>query len=455
MVIKYNPIDDIVYGLEYGNQTAGKPIVNKISKQGLKSTGKYLAKEWMPITSDAWNMYSGGRKMFDKDSSMQTRLLGAGQAGLGALGLAALIASRGAFTPQQQVVKQAIKQGTKEALKYGLKRGATKALAVGSHVNTHPLLYTFGTEGADVLLNLNNTNNNKQSNVQPNKQSQQVTNNTSNRGYYNTGYSNMPVQGGGGIVSSNTVANPTTNKQPSKEAIDNQVTQPSNIDKILELYKQQYDSNTQPQVDAINNLINNYSNMAEQKERKQAYYAALAGLSNNPYYAGIGKDNNPIENEATRIDLMSKVGKTKQEQFDKMLELAGNIESAKQAGLPEEIALSSKPWLSMLGNLERANINADTQKYKADMLYKIAQYRGAIQQALQNQRLSHAERTRLVNTDNKLRIAQMRELNKSYIYTGGVTPDNYRMIMSGTIPAGGIKNTNGGVTEQQLRALGL
>lgn len=163
------------------------------------------------------------------------------------------------------------------------------------------------------------------------------------------------------------------NMQPQVEqqvASDNQA-------KILSDYINRYNANNLPYVEALENFYNNYDANVKNARNWDRYYTGLAGWTGNNRWADIAKSYNPVKIEADKLNILQQLQKAKLGNINDVYELIGNMEVAKQMGLPVEAAMANKNILTALVNQQKANLaneariygydtTADTRRYVAD-----------------------------------------------------------------------------------------
>lgn len=172
------------------------------------------------------------------------------------------------------------------------------------------------------------------------------------------------------------------------EAKDNGYVVPEiDRERLLNSYQQQQ-SELQPYREALQNYLNNYDALIKKNYNTQRYLTALSGLTKNAGYRDIGKDINPINTEAQKLQLMRQIAEEKMKQTAGEDELLGNAYIAQQAGMSPYVALGSKdvfkaisPIMSSMnalrGKMYSADRSIDRAKLLNDAKIKIAQMNNA------------------------------------------------------------------------------
>lgn len=117
------------------------------------------------------------------------------------------------------------------------------------------------------------------------------------------------------------------------------------INGILD-YLQQRKDKMQPYIDSLNEFTSNYGDMQKQYANLDRYYTGLAGWSGNQAWADYAKRHNPVETEATQIDLYRKLAEQELAEEDKYRQILGNIAVAESIGLRPEAALADPKMIS-------------------------------------------------------------------------------------------------------------
>lgn len=115
----------------------------------------------------------------------------------------------------------------------------------------------------------------------------------------------------------------------------------------------------QPYVDALQNYYNNYDKYLKDYHKKRDFYTGLAGWSGNNMWAEIGKDYNPLVDEANRLSALKQIQDAQAGNINAINEAMGNLAIAQEIGLPPEAAFANKNLLTMMSAKDR-----ETNKYQ-------------------------------------------------------------------------------------------
>jgi len=345
-----------------------KDIAKEVGKTGAKaSIGKTLA-TYAPFTSDFVDLGAGIRSVREGHP-----YVGAGQIalGLGGLGIDTLSALGAPLTGGGSILggallkqggKQLIKQGGKQLLKNAIKLQGGKQLgAVARPIETTLLELLKGNDATDT------------DNVTP-----VTTEDTSIKGNITPipegdipsaglNYDLPPIE----QIINQAQAGYTPE---GLEAVDiNQDIQlpqsgpSSNLQALLDLYKQQVDLTT-PYRQGLRDYIDNYKALQRQGQLQDLKSAGWAGWTGNNAFTNMIGRYNPADIEAKKLDLINTLAQSQRADLQGANELVGNVALAEQAGLPSEAAFANKTLLNTASALGKANISADAKKYYADTI---------------------------------------------------------------------------------------
>ena len=488
-VIPYNVVDDIVYALKYGNRTPKvganatidtlyktkitpnqatnyiKNAIGNVNKAKVLNAGKVL-----PYIGDIINIGQGGYQAFHGHP-----FVGTGQAAIGAASLLGDLYTGGrAGTILTPLAKQAYKALSKNLMTKGgrvLSTAIPNLLYLNSDDNT-----STGTENVSPSIDkVNEFNINKSLGSIPKQNVYPIGSIQSN---------NIPVVSDGiaKIIARETGNNyqqpsqeqmvqeeqsvqvPTNNKSAEYVSVQSQ---PDYSLALLEAIQQQQQANTDRYIRDLDRYRYNlpFAQLADYlTKRSNAGYAAAL---HNPYLANIGSIGN--------VDYVTELPKISKEQASVLNNLLSsnisrysNMQAARDAGLSPLTGLSDKTLLQQIGGLKKAYIAADTKKYSTDKYLEgrqlasqtqlqIQQMKNAIQEKLLDRTLSTKERMQLRDLQNKLNIAERRNLtnielgkmgafSRPYSMGVGLTPEYGKLFginynQSITPEAGGIDPT--------------
>ena len=485
-VIPYDVVDDIVYALKYGNRAPKvgtnatintlyktkitpnqatnyiKNAIGNVDKAKVLNAGKVL-----PYIGDVINIGQGGYQAFHGHP-----FVGTGQAAIGAASLLGDLYTGGrAGTILTPLAKQAYKALSKNLMTKG---GRVLSTAIPNllYLNNDDNPSTTTENVSPSIDKVNEFNINKSLGSIPKQNVYPIGGIQSN---------NIPVVSDGisKIIARETSNN---NQQPSQEQmvqeeqsaqvpIDAESTeyvsaqpQPDYSLALLEAIQQQQQANTDRYIRDLDRYRYNlpFAQLTDYlTKRSNAGYAAAL---HNPYLANIGSIGN--------VDYVTELPKISKEQASVLNNLLSsnigryaNMQAARDAGLSPLTGLSDKTLLQQIGGLKKAYIAADTKKYSTDKYLEgrqlasqtqlqIQQMKNAIQEKLLDRTLSTKERMQLRDLQNKLNIAERRNLtnlelgkmgafSRPYSMGVGLTPEYGKLFginynQSITPEAGGI-----------------
>lgn len=488
-VIPYDVVDDIVYALKYGNRTPKvgtnatidtlyktkitpnqatnyiKNAIGNVNKAKVLNAGKVL-----PYVGDIINIGQGGYQAFHGHP-----FVGTGQAAIGAASLLGDLYTGGrAGTILTPLAKQAYKALSKNLMTKG---GRVLSTAIPNllYLNNDDDTSTATENVSPPIDKVNEFNINKSLGSIPKQNVYPIGSIQSN---------NIPVVSDGisKIIARETNNN---NQQPLQEQIaqeEQSVQVPTGTESaeyvsvqpqpdyslaLLEAIQQQQQANTDRYIRDLDRYRYNlpFAQLTDYlTKRSNAGYAAAL---KNPYLAEIGSIGN--------VDYVTELPKISKEQASVLNNLLSsnigryaNMQAARDAGLSPLTGLSDKTLLQQIGGLKKAYIAADTKKYSTDKYLEgrqlasqtqlqIQQMKNAIQEKLLDRTLSTKERMQLRDLQNKLNIAERRNLtnlelgkmgafSRPYSMGAGLTPEYGKLFginynQSITPEAGGIDPT--------------
>ena len=486
-VIPYDVVDDIVYALKYGNRSPKvgtnatintlyktkitpnqatnyiKNAIGNVNKAKVLNAGKVL-----PYVGDIINIGQGGYQAFHGHP-----FVGTGQAAIGAASLLGDLYTGGrAGTVLTPLAKQAYKALSKNLMTKG---GRVLSTAIPNllYLNSGDDDTSTTTENVSPSIDkVNEFNINKSLGNIPKQNVYPIGSMQSN---------NIPVVSDGiaKIIARETSNN---NQQPLQEQMvqeEQSVQVPTNTENaeyvsvqqqpdyslaLLEAIQQQQQANTDRYIKDLDRYRYNlpFAQLTDYlTKRSNAGYAAAL---HNPYLANVGSIGN--------VDYVTELPKISKEQASVLNNLLSsnigryaNMQAARDAGLSPLTGLSDKTLLQQIGGLKKAYIAADTKKYSTDKYLEgrqlasqtqlqIQQMKNAIQEKLLDRTLSTKERMQLRDLQNKLNIAERRNLtnlelgkmgafSRPYSMGVGLTPEYGKLFginynQSITPEAGGI-----------------
>ena len=476
-VIPYNVVDDIVYALKYGNRAPKvgtnatidtlyktkitpnqatnyiKNAIGNVNKAKVLNAGKVF-----PYVGDIINIGQGGYQAFHGHP-----FVGTGQAAIGAASLLGDLYTGGrAGTVLTPLAKQAYKALSKNLMTKG---GRVLSTAIPNllYLNSDDDTSTTTENISPPIDKVNEFNTNKSLGSIPKQSVYPIGSMRSN---------NIPVVSDGisKIIARETSNN---NQQPLQEQMvqeEQSVQVPADAESaeyvsaqpqpdyslaLLEAIQQQQQANTYRYNLPFAKLTDYLT------KRSNAGYAAAL---HNPYLANVGSIGN--------VDYVTELPKISKEQASILNNLLSsnigryaNMQASRDAGLSPLTGLSDKTLLQQIGGLKKAYIAADTKKYSTDKYLEgrqlasqtqlqIQQMKNAIQEKLLDRTLSTKERMQLRDLQNKLNIAERRNLtnlelgkmgafSRPYSMGVGLTPEYGKLFginynQSITPEAGGI-----------------
>lgn len=173
---------------------------------------------------------------------------------------------------------------------------------------------------------------------------------------------------------------PITNQQDAD-------TQQANINAINDYVSKLQEIN-QPYVESLQRFADNYGDLYNQNQLYNRRMRDLSAITGSPLWYQSAKDYNPLEVEATKIDLQKKIQDAQAGDLNAINEIMGNLAMAQEMGLPSEAAFANKNLLTMMAARDReankyqiALENNLMKKYGIDRNYA----RALTVQAMRNQ----------------------------------------------------------------------
>lgn len=381
-----------------------KVLESTPKSQIARSVGKN-ALRYAPITGDFIDMGAGIRSI-----AQGHPWIGAGQLGIGGIGLVGSLAT----LPTGGIGSAVAKSGAK-----ALAKRAYRALPqyAKTYIVKAPIKRQMGVAGLEASKGISDfhfKNGSEEDTQQPVSQPQQHTQPpTEQLEDINPAdieqFSNIS-QGASNYVEP---LPPLPDTQYSDYIVDGNVEQPQrqqaglgDISKLLEIYGGQINKMNQPYIEALQNYLDNYNSYIGNSERRKRYYAGLAGLSGNNNYADIANDYNPVDVEANKLNLLNQLLQTKYSKFNAINNLIGNATIAQQLGLPAEASLADKNLLNAYTSQQRALYGLEGKKYSSDLGYK-----GRLEEAY----IDNATRRAIEQGKIDNAIALQRMKNNSYL----------------------------------------
>lgn len=448
-------IDDTMYNMKYGNRTprvgsnavvvkkggAAKKALNTIynksttmadkmaqegltkqaAKQAIKKGavkgGSFALKNVAPFTSDAWDIYSGYRKIQDGHP-----WLGAGQIGLGVLGGIADTLSLGTDFTAKAAARQAIKQ----AVKSGLKRNVGKNIAKGLSHSADAAAITdiagnlinslFRKDGgASSLYVPDSQSDNGQSDGSeyvPSENPLQGYQGLDSKGNYVGGYSQstgniqevlkqyqQPTQQSN-LIKDNTMQYSNNEQKPDS----------GKLDKLLQIYSEQQ-KYMEPYREGLKSYIDNFDTLNKDRFNLDRMLIAKADLQDNDNILKLRESYNPVDVNARKLDLMKALAGEQISNLEGYNRLVGNAAMADYANIPEEAVLADPAFVQKMATIANAKTNAEARMAAAELnnetKMKIAYLNNRIKAALKANDIRAAQQLQLLKNDVRLKATYL------------------------------------------------
>ena len=485
-VIPYDVVDDIVYALKYGNRTPKvgtnatidtlyktkitpnqatnyiKNAIGNVDKAKVVNASKVI-----PYIGDIVNIGQGGYQALHGHP-----FIGTGQAAIGAASLLGDLYSGGRagaiLTP---LAKQAYKTLSKNLMTKGgrvLSTAIPNLLYINSDDNTSTATENVPPSAGKVdefnvnrsLGNIPKQSTYQASGVQPSS-IPVVNDSIANIIARETGNNYQQPQQEQTIQEQQPVQVPTDAE--GAEYISTQQ-KPDYSLALLEAIQRQQQANTDRYIKDLDRYRYNLPLAQLTDYLTKRSNAGYAVALKNPYLAEIGSVGS--------VDYVTELPKISKEQASVLNNLLSsnigryaNMQAARDAGLSPLTGLSDKTLLQQIGGLKKAYVAADAKKYSTDKYLEgrqltaktqieIQQMKNAIQERLLDRTLSTKERMQLRDIQNKLNIAERRNLtnlelgkmgafSRPYAMGVGLTPEYGKLFginynQSITPEAGGI-----------------
>ena len=143
-------------------------------------------------------------------------------------------------------------------------------------------------------------------------------------------------------------------------------TQQANINAINNYISKLQEIN-QPYIESLQRFADNYGDLYNQNQLYNRRMRDLSAMTGSPLWYQSAKDYNPLEVEATKIDLQKKIQDAQAGNIDELNKLQGNVAIANSLGLPSEAALANKDLLNAYVNQQRAQLNYNARVYDTNI----------------------------------------------------------------------------------------
>lgn len=213
-------------------------------------------------------------------------------------------------------------------------------------------------------------------------------NNSGGGGSANTGGKGM--RGMGGQPTTQTQALALAQQLAGTAPIDAQQdtdTQQANVNAINDYISKLQEIN-QPYIESLQRFADNYSDLYNQNQLYNRRMRDLSAITGSPLWYQSAKDYNPLEVEATKIDLQKKIQDAQAGDLNAINEIMGNLAMAQEMGLSPEAAFANKNLLTAMTMRDRNLTNREIAQLnnaaKLQIALQNAQNRLAVQK-LRNQ----------------------------------------------------------------------
>ena len=129
-------------------------------------------------------------------------------------------------------------------------------------------------------------------------------------------------------------------------------TQQANINAINDYVSKLQEIN-QPYIESLQKFADNYGDLYNQNQLYNRRMRDLSAITGSPLWYQSAKDYNPLEVEATKIDLQKKIQDAQAGDLNAINEIMGNLAMAQEMGLPPEAAFANKNLLTMMAARDR------------------------------------------------------------------------------------------------------
>lgn len=129
-------------------------------------------------------------------------------------------------------------------------------------------------------------------------------------------------------------------------------TQQANVNAINDYVSKLQEIN-QPYIESLQRFADNYGDLYNQNQLYNRRMRDLSAITGSPLWYQSAKDYNPLEVEATKIDLQKKIQEAQAGDLNAINEIMGNLAMAQEMGLPPEAAFANKNLLTMMAARDR------------------------------------------------------------------------------------------------------
>lgn len=352
------------------NKMAQEGLTKQAAKQAIKKGAVegsgFALKNIAPFTSDAWDIYSGYKKIRNGHP-----LLGAGQMGLGVLGGLVDTLSFGGDFAAKAAARQLLKNAVKAGIKAKMIKGAGKALSNGANITA------VGDIAYDLLKHIKDSDNSA-SNLYKEDITAQPQLDGSNyipspnplQGYKGLDSNGNYIGGQGQPISSSRQSQSTGSvqeilsqyQQPTQQgnSVQNNTMQYSNdeqqpdtgkLDKLLQIYAEQQ-KYMEPYREGLKSYIDNFDTLNKDRFNLDRMLIAKADLQDNDNILKLRESYNPVDVNARKLDLMKALAGEQISNLEGYNRLVGNAAMANYANIPEEAVLADPAFVQKWQQLQ-------------------------------------------------------------------------------------------------------
>jgi hypothetical protein len=162
-------------------------------------------------------------------------------------------------------------------------------------------------------------------------------------------------------------------------------TQQANINTINDYISKLQEIN-QPYIESLQKFADNYSDLYNQNQLYNRRMRDLSAITGSPLWYQSAKDYNPLEVEATKIDLQKKIQDAQAGDLNAINEIMGNLAMAQEMGLSPEAAFANKNLLTAMTMRDRNLTNREIAQLNNAAKIQIALQNAQNRLAVQNLR---------------------------------------------------------------------
>lgn len=161
--------------------------------------------------------------------------------------------------------------------------------------------------------------------------------------------------------------------------------QKTNIDAINDYISKLQEIN-QPYIESLQKFADNYGDLYNQNQLYNRRMRDLSAITGSPLWYQSAKDYNPLEVEATKIDLQKKIQDAQAGDLNAINEIMGNLAMANEMGLSPEAAFANKNLLTAMTMRDRNLTNREIAQLNNAAKLQVALQNAQNRLAVQNLR---------------------------------------------------------------------